>query len=165
MTVSRFRNVAILFVMMLGVSRFAEAQRAIFLVRHAEKVDNSQDADLSDAGARAGCGSGPDAEGCRRHDGLQQRLSAHSRDRATTGRRARRQGDCARSRGADRRPPAPHASKPDTVLLVAHSDTLPGILRGLGHREPVTIADADYDNLFIVMPRAGAPPTVVRLHY
>ena len=39
----------------------------------------------------------------------------------------------------------------DAVVLVAgHSDTIPGILRGLGVSQPVTIRDDQYGRLFLV---------------
>ena len=55
----------------------------------------------------------------------------------------------------------PHAR----VLVVGHSDTVAKILSGLGWTEPVTIARDEYDNLFVVLPRAATAPTVVRLRY
>ena len=48
------------------------------------------------------------------------------------------------------------------ALVVGHSNTLPGIIKGLG-APPPEIADSDYDNLYIVT--RGASPSVVRLHY
>ena len=53
----------------------------------------------------------------------------------------------------------------DVVLVVGHSDTVPELLRLLGHPEPVTIAPAEYDNLFVAIPDKGGPPTVLRLRY
>jgi len=51
------------------------------------------------------------------------------------------------------------------VLVEGHSDTAPKILTAQGSTQPVTIASDEYDNLFIVMPRAAAGPTVLRLRY
>jgi broad specificity phosphatase PhoE len=49
------------------------------------------------------------------------------------------------------------------VLVVGHSNTLPVVLEELGVTEPVTIADTEFDNLFIV---SRAPqPSLVRLRY
>ena len=42
---------------------------------------------------------------------------------------------------------------------------LPRILKLLGVTETVQIADAEYDNLFIVVPTATGPPTLLRLKY
>ena len=52
-----------------------------------------------------------------------------------------------------------------TVLLVGHSDTLPGLIRALGHPQEIKIEPQDYGNLFIVVPKAGDAPTFLRLHY
>jgi broad specificity phosphatase PhoE len=42
----------------------------------------------------------------------------------------------------------------DVVLVVGHSNTLPGIISALGG-PPVTIADDEYDKLFVVVPGTG----------
>jgi broad specificity phosphatase PhoE len=54
----------------------------------------------------------------------------------------------------------------DTVLVVGHSNTVPELLQALGCRPPITIADNEYDYLFVVTPRpdSGAP-VLVRLRY
>ena len=49
------------------------------------------------------------------------------------------------------------------VLVVGHSNTVPEILTGLGISPPVTIADTEFDNLFIVT--GGEHPTMIRLRY
>jgi len=55
-----------------------------------------------------------------------------------------------------------HAAK-GHVLVIGHSNTVPDIIKRLGVEAPVTVADADYDHLFVVTlaPR----PSVLRLHY
>jgi len=50
-----------------------------------------------------------------------------------------------------------------SVLVVGHSNTLPEVLTALGVTPPVTIGDAEFDNLFIVV--TGAQPRLVRLRY
>jgi broad specificity phosphatase PhoE len=50
----------------------------------------------------------------------------------------------------------------DAALVIAHSNTIPDILKALGATYPVTIEEPDYDNLF-VLP-AGAPRQLIRLH-
>jgi broad specificity phosphatase PhoE len=52
-----------------------------------------------------------------------------------------------------------------TVLLVGHTDTLPGLMRALGYPADVKIEAQDYGNIFVLAPRAGAEPTLVRLRY
>jgi phosphohistidine phosphatase SixA len=49
------------------------------------------------------------------------------------------------------------------VLVVGHSNTVPVVIKELGVTEPVTIADTEFDNLFIV--NRGPQPSLVRLHY
>jgi broad specificity phosphatase PhoE len=49
------------------------------------------------------------------------------------------------------------------VLVVGHSNSIPEVIKALGIATPVMIGDADYDNLFIVVP--GSPPRLIRLHY
>ncbi len=49
------------------------------------------------------------------------------------------------------------------VLVIGHSNTLPEIIKALGITSPVTLADSEYDNLFVVMP--GSPARLIRLHY
>ena len=58
---------------------------------------------------------------------------------------------------------AQHGSQ--TVLLVGHTDTLPGLLRALGHPADITIDPQDYGSVFVVTPRGGSEPSVLRLRY
>jgi phosphohistidine phosphatase SixA len=53
----------------------------------------------------------------------------------------------------------------DIVLIVGHADTLPGLLEALGYRERIRIHSNDYSNLFVVIPRAGKSPSVIRAGY
>jgi broad specificity phosphatase PhoE len=48
------------------------------------------------------------------------------------------------------------------VLVVGHSNTVPDVVKALGITAPVTIGDAEYDNLFIVT--TGPQPRMIRLH-
>ena len=43
----------------------------------------------------------------------------------------------------------------DIVLLVAHSSTMPAIIKGLGG-PTVNVDDSDYDSFFVVVPSTGA---------
>ena len=49
------------------------------------------------------------------------------------------------------------------VLVVGHSNTVPEVMTALGVKPAVTIADSEFDNLFIVL--TGTKPTMVRLRY
>lgn len=49
------------------------------------------------------------------------------------------------------------------ALVVGHSNTLPQIISALGASARVTVAETDYDNLFMVV--LDRPPRLIRLHY
>ena len=51
------------------------------------------------------------------------------------------------------------------VLVVGHSNTVPELLKTLGVTDPITIADSEYDNLFIVTRPASGEPMLVRLRF
>jgi broad specificity phosphatase PhoE len=144
----------------------AHAQKAVFLVRHAEKVDESKDPLLSAAGRKRA-----------------QALARHLRTAGVTAiyvtqyrRTALTAGPLAAAAGV--KPVVLHAdgrqelvdrmrkdNANDVVLVVGHSDTVPDILRRMGHAPPVTIAHPEHDSLFVVVPKAGGAPTVLRLRY
>jgi broad specificity phosphatase PhoE len=53
--------------------------------------------------------------------------------------------------------------QPDgTVLVVAHSDTLPALLKALGHAGDLKIESTDYGNLFIWTAGNGGKPLTMR---
>jgi broad specificity phosphatase PhoE len=51
------------------------------------------------------------------------------------------------------------------VLIVGHTNTLPEILKQLGVSTPISIADDEFDNLFVIVRPQAGNPTVVRLRY
>lgn len=53
----------------------------------------------------------------------------------------------------------------DNVLIVGHSNTVPDLLKRLGIKDEITIPDAEYDNLFIVVRPVTGDPTLIRLRY
>lgn len=52
-----------------------------------------------------------------------------------------------------------------TVLLVGHTDTLPGLMKALGHPLEIKIGTEDYGNIFVVMPKSDGAATFLRLRY
>lgn len=144
-------------------ARPAAAQRAIFLVRHAEKVDESRDPELSPAGqARAA------------------RLAAHLERAgisvvfATEYKRTQKTAAPLASAlkltpqvvpAQDRKALVTKLrERPDAVaLVVGHSDTLPLLLRELGVAAPPAVTD--YGDLFVVVPAASGVPTLLRLRF
>jgi broad specificity phosphatase PhoE len=144
----------------------AEAQRAVFIVRHAEKLDHSDDPPLS-------------AQGISRSRALADMLRSagvthvftteYLRTQATAGPLAKRLSiKPATVKARDISGIVSHlrALPADAVVLVVgHSNTVPLILTRLGWSQTIDLHDRDYDDLFLVVPRAAAEPSVVRLKY
>jgi broad specificity phosphatase PhoE len=53
----------------------------------------------------------------------------------------------------------------DVVLVVGHGNTVPPLLKALGATEPVEIPDDRFDDLFVLVPAGTGPPTLLRLSY
>jgi broad specificity phosphatase PhoE len=144
----------------------ATAQEAVYLVRHAERVDDARDSLLS-------------AEGRARAAHLAEMLrdagitaifvSEYRRTAETAAPLAARLGITAVKVPADQlgvllarvRAAGPKAR----ILIAGHSDTVPALLKALGCTQQVTIAKAEYDNLFIVIPGDKVAPRLLRLRY
>ncbi len=160
--------------LLAGLADAAFGQTAIFLVRHAEKATDANEpgVPLSAAGhARA-----ERLAEILRHTGIAGIY-------VTETDRARQTAEpLARARKLEIRTYAPKdaSGKPATrllvdrlkkdalsatVLVVGHSNTVPEILAALGHPEKIDIPSTQFDDLFVVVPREGAPPTVLRLKY
>lgn len=154
------RVLLVLLALSIG-ARPAAAQRALYLVRHAEKIDESRDPSLSAAGQ---------ARATRLAD-----LLARAGITAIVTSEYKRTAETARPLAAARKltpqiipakdRPALLArlrSRPDEVtLVVGHSDTLPAVLKDLGIAAPPAVED--YGDLFVVIPRAAGAPTLVHL--
>lgn len=149
----------------LSAARPAPGQRAVILVRHAEKLDSSDDPLLSPAGEERA-----------------KRLAAMLKDAGvaavvTTEYKRTQLTAAPLVKALHLVPEILSAKKPeetvavlkkkhaqDVVLVVGHSNTLPPLIQKLGVAEAVTLDD-DYDNLFIVVPRGKGPPTLLRLKF
>ena len=51
----------------------------------------------------------------------------------------------------------------ETVLVVAHSDTIPALLKLWGHPQPTEIGKTEFNSMWLVVPRPAGPPVVSRL--
>jgi hypothetical protein len=49
------------------------------------------------------------------------------------------------------------------ALVVGHGNTIPDLVKALGITTPVTIAEDDYTEIFLVS--LADPPQLLRLHY
>jgi phosphohistidine phosphatase SixA len=142
------------------------AQQAVFLVRHAEKADDTDDPPLSNAGKL-------------RSEALASLLSTagvraiyvtqYRRTGLTAAPLATRLGVAPAVMHSDAIDPlvetlkAKHAS--DIVLYVGHSGSVPKILKAYGHEAKVEIGHDEYDGLWVLVPRPGHAPSVVRLKF
>lgn len=144
----------------------ALALRAVIIVRHAEKVDQSADAILSAAGnararalaallANAGVTAVYATQYQRTVQTVQPAADALKLPVQTV------QSDDAA--GLVERLRSRHGS--DVVLVAGHSNTVPEILSRLGCIEKVTIADDDFGSVFVIVPRPGSAPLLLRLRY
>ena len=149
----------------------AEAQRLVLLVRHAERADGGVPAPNMSTPAD------PDlsAEGRARADRLAVMLAQAGVTRIVVSEFKRTQQTAAplakllgvTVQTISSKDTAALVSRlksaKGTVLVVAHSNTVPEIVKGLGIATAVTIGEADHDDLFVVTP--GERPALVRLHY
>jgi broad specificity phosphatase PhoE len=151
---------------LLATTTPAFAQKAIVVVRHAERIDQSADSALS-------------AEGTARAEALAKVLKAlevkavyvtqYQRTSLTAAPLTAAASLKPIQVQADATPELVERMKKefpnDVVLTVGHSNTVPRILKLLGATESVQLTDTDYDNLFIVVPQSSGPPTLLRLKF
>ena len=139
----------------------ATAQSTIFIVRHAEKADATKDPDLSEAGrARADAL----AKALRDTNITAIYATEFKRTQQTAAPLAQALGIEVTVRPAKA---TDFALKLRTAhsnaLVVGHGNTIPDLIKELGISDPITIAENDYDNLFVVV--LAEKPRLIRLHY
>jgi broad specificity phosphatase PhoE len=168
--VKRMASASLLFVALLASARPAPAQEAIYLVRHAERADQSADSALS----AEGIGRSYRLRDMLRDAGITQIFTTELRRTidtamplAAANHLTPQQVPAADSQALVAKVAA--SSARDRVLIVAHSDTVPALLNALhvdaAVAAAITIADTDYDNLFIVIPQKEGRPVLLRLKY
>lgn len=150
----------LLALLLLVTTRTAAAQPIVYLVRHAEKVDESPNALLSDAGhARA------------------RKLARLLRDvkfthvLVTDRERTQQTADplLAQSKATRVVVPAKESATQvpqklqalgtsEVALVVSHSDVMPALWKTLGCTPDLTLGAQEYDRLLVIVPsREGAP--------
>jgi phosphohistidine phosphatase SixA len=143
-------------VVLLPATGFAQ-QLTVVLVRHAEKVDDSSDAALSEAGLQRA----ERLASVMADAGVTAIYTTQYQRTVNTGAPLARQAGIAAtvitaSGGNHAAEVAArvrqHAS--GTVMVVGHSNTVPAIIRALGG-PVVTIADNEYSHLFILQLGSG----------
>ena len=144
----------------------ASAQQAIYLVRHAEQVQSADDPPLTEAGqqrARALASFLRDAGITAVYSSQAQRTRQTAQPMA--GALGVQVQQVPRENTAELIARVRKEEPRGRVLVVGHSETVPQILKALGHPEELTIDRTDYDNVFVVVPNGTAPPTVLRQRF
>ena len=164
------RRSTLMFVLALLLAAPVAAQSTVFLIRHAERADTVP-------GAPAAMGTDPD---------LSEAGRARAESLATLLKDAKVTAIFATEFKRTQQTAAPLAkalgltvkivtskdtaglvkqvkSSKGNVLVVGHSNSVPDVIKELGVSAPVTIADDEFDNLFLVT--RGTPASLVRLHY
>jgi broad specificity phosphatase PhoE len=160
------------------LSEAAVAQQAVIIVRHAERQTGEGDDGLSDAGRQRA----EHLAALLKDAGITHIFVSDRRRTSETAQPLSRLGKVtptpvaipAQGRGKIdpselqvRATLAAISKLPRTavVLIVGHSNTVPVFLRRLGHAQAIAIAENEFDNMFVVTPRATRAPSVVRLRY
>ena len=153
-------------VLLITVSSVAYAQRAVFLVRHADRLDDSKDTPLSKAGeARAQLLARllKDAGVTAIYITQFQRTIKTAEPLATALKIKPVSIPAADFEGLLHHIRA--ENRDGIVLIVGHDTSVPALLKLFGHPEDIKIAPTEYDNLFMLVPKESGPPTVLRLRY
>ena len=153
-----------------GNAQVARAQQAVFVTRHAERVEyESADGVLSSTGeeraqalARVLADAGVTAvyiserkRTLQTADPLTQALRIAP---TAVGGAGLEQVDATLEMVRAR-------DKNGIVVIVGHSNSVPLFLKALGYSGEVTIGPREHDDLFVVVPNATGPPTMLRLNY
>lgn len=140
----------------------ASAQPTIFIVRHGEKADSSNDSDLSEAGRT-------------RAEALAKMLkdknitaiyaTEFKRTQQTAAPLAKTLGITVTTLPAKDNAAliAKLRSLNGNALVVGHGNTIQDLVKALGISEPINIGENDYDNLFEIV--LEEKPKLIRVHY
>lgn len=157
--------------LLIAAGRTAAQTTTVIVVRHAEKVDDSADPLLSEAGtARAQAL----AEALRDAGVTAIYTTQFQRTRLTAEPLARATAITPLVIGAGS-PSQTHVERiadrvresdaGGIVLVVGHSNTVPLIVSALGGPDVGTIEDDEYDHMFVLTLRPDASPLLVRAQY
>jgi len=155
---------ALSIVALVASVRPAAAQEAIYIVRHAERADQSADSELSTDGV----GRSYKLRDLLKYGGVTHIFTSPLRrtiDTAAPLAAALHVSSRAIATEEALLEAIAGCSARDRVLVVGHSNTVPTLLRALHVAEPITVRDDEYDNLFIVFPQKEGRPVLLRLKY
>ncbi len=150
----------------LGSARLALGQQVIFLVRHAEQSTDVEDPALTEVGHRRAL----ELAVVLKDVGINVIYTTELRRSIQTAEPISKSLNIESKRlplrdrdGLIGRLRTQHFN--DRVLVVSHSLTLPRLLKALGYPVDITIAEKEYDSLFVIVPKRDSSPLVLRLRY
>lgn len=169
MPVRRYAGIGLSLLVLDGSVSPANAQRAMLLLRHAERVEyESPDGVLSEAGeararvlARLLQDAGVTAIYTSDRKRTQQTAEPLAKALGLAPTTVAAQGKLVEATLSLIR----EREKSGIVVIVSHGDTVPAFLKALGHPGQITIGPREHDDIFVTVPASGGPPTVVRLNY
>ena len=156
-----------LILVVISATQLTYAQEAIFLIRHAEQMHDVEDPPLTEEGfARAKTWAT-----VFRDTGIKMIYTSKKMRTKQTGEVIAQELNIPLQQVSRRdidglvdQVRKEHTD--DLVLIVTHSKILPKLLNAFApFGEYPTIKPDDYDNLFIIVPKGKAKPTVMRLRY
>ena len=156
--------------MSLAVPSLGEAQRAIFMLRHAERAEYDHgDGVLSEAGmvrakTLATLLNDAGVTAIYISDMKRTRLTAEPLAKALNLRPIPVSGADAAYVAAMTRKLQQHDDD-DVILIIGHLNTFLPLLHALGHPQEEKIGDFEHDDIFVVVPKGSGRPTVLRLNF
>ena len=169
---------AVVLIALLFVPSAASAQQSIIIVRHAERQTGDGDDTLSEAGRQraerlasmlkdAGITHIFVSDLRRTLETAQPLARVRNLSPSRIAIPAQGRGKISASELQVRATLLAISKLPRTavVLVVGHSNTVPMFLTRLGYGPSLTIGDTEFDNVFVVTPRATRAPSVIRLRY
>lgn len=154
-----------------AVEAGAISPTTVIVVRHAEKVDESRDPELSEAGVERAEALAETLE----HAGLDAvYASQYQRTRLTAMPAARAAGLSVRIAPIEGDIDAwaqgfaaelAHEHGGETVLVAGHSNTVPPLVEALCDCRVEALTDSDYDRLYIVTGAGGEFPSLIAARY
>jgi broad specificity phosphatase PhoE len=157
---------AVALLLLVALTASARQPTTVILVRHAEKAGPSGDVPLSEAGigrgeelARVLADASVKAIFVTQFVRTQQTAVAIAKASGLTPVVVTADADYAKTIGAKI---AEHPG--ETLLVVGHTNTMPDVMRQLGIADAPSIAETEFDNLFIVTLTDGAAK-LTRLRY
>lgn len=148
-----------------------EAPATIIVVRHAEKVDDSRDPTLSEAGfqraealAEALVHAGLDAAYASQYQRTRLTAMPAAQAAGLSVRVAPIEGDIdAWAHGFAAELTQNHAG--ETILVAGHSNTVPPLVAALCDCRVEALTDSDYDRIYLVTDAGGEVPSLITARY